>query len=120
MDGRKLVRQPRQRRAVDVAPDRVDRAEVDIRKCLEISLGMPPWDPSGCPGLRGEILGAAARERLPRLTMSIQLEVVRILLLPDNRALRRINPYAQGILLAGRDLTHREHPLAAAAKPQQR
>jgi len=62
----------------------------------------------------------AHASNLARFTMSIQLQVVRILLLPQDRALRRVDPHTQAILLARRDLTHGEHALATAAKPQQR
>ena len=85
IDGRKVVRLPRNWCSVDVTPDRVNRPEVDVRKCLQIPLGMPPRDPRRCPRIGGKVLGAAAGERLARFTVSIQLEVVRILLLPQDR-----------------------------------
>src|SRR5580693_534373 len=108
MDGWKLVFCRLERLAVDVRADRPHDADIDGGESFEIALWVTGWD--ACRVLSGvQEITLPARQCLARFAITIKLEVIRVLLVPLDRALRGVDAERQPVLLAGGYLADCEH-----------
>src|SRR5690348_12792741 len=113
MDRGKLVFCRLERLAIDVRTDRPHDADIDGGESLEIALGVTGRD--ACRVLSGvQQITLPARQCLARFTVTIELEVIRVLLVPLDRAPRGVDAERQPVLLAGGYLADCKHARAAA------
>ena len=97
----------------NLRPDHPSCVSIEVREGLDEPLRMPGRQAGGVTG-RGAQVGVAPGEPLAGCAGVQEVEVVRLLLAPDQPGMLAVDPQRQAVFLAGRDLAGLVEPPGAA------